>query len=77
MSKPNDFKQAGEFYRSLNETEKQNLISNLSGDLKGVTNKDVVKKMVGYFYMADSDYGKRLAKELGLSREDVEKIFLK
>jgi catalase len=77
ISKPNDFKQAGDFYRSLNETEKQNLISNLSGDLKGVTNKDVVKKMVGYFYMADSDYGKRLAKELGLSREDVEKMFLR
>ncbi|OUL60394.1 catalase [Flavobacterium sp. AJR] len=77
ISKPNDFKQAGEFYRSLNEKEKQNLISNLSGDLKGVANKDVVKKMVGYFYMADADYGKRLAKELGLSREDVEKMFLR
>lgn len=77
ISKPNDFKQAGEFYRSLSEKEKQNLISNLSGDLKGVANKDVVRKMVGYFYMADSDYGKRLAKELGLSREEVEKMFLR
>lgn len=77
INKSNDFKQAGEFYRSLNEAEKKNLISNLSGDLKGVANKDVVKKMVGYFYMADSDYGKRLAKELVLSREDVEKMFIR
>jgi catalase len=75
ISKPNDFKQAGEFYRSLSEKDKQNLIKNLSGDLITVTNKDVVRKMVGYFYMADSDYGKRLAKELNLTREEVEKMF--
>ena len=77
ISKPNDFKQAGEFYRSLSEKDKQNLIKNLSGDLITVTNKDVVRKMVGYFYMADSDYGKRLAKELNLTREEVEKMFSK
>lgn len=77
ISKPNDFKQAGEFYKSLSEIEKQNLIKNLSADLKTVINKNVVCKMVAYFYMADSDYGKRLAKELGLTREDVEKMFSK
>ncbi|MDR7209388.1 catalase [Flavobacterium piscis] len=75
ISKPNDFKQAGEFYRTLSEKEKQNLILNLSGDLKNVTNKDVVRKMIGYFYLADSDYGKRLAKELSITREEVEKMF--
>ncbi|OXA95868.1 catalase [Flavobacterium oncorhynchi] len=77
ISKTNDFKQAGEFYRSLSERDKVNLIKNLSGDLMSVTNKDVVRKMVGYFYMADSDYGKRLAKALNLSREEVEKMFMK
>lgn len=77
ISKPNDFKQAGEFYRSLSENEKQSLIKNLTGDLSSVTNKDVVRKMVGYFYMADSDYGKRLAKALNLTREEVEKMFSK
>ncbi|QSB29268.1 catalase [Flavobacterium sp. CLA17] len=77
ITKPNDFKQAGEFYRSLSEKEKESLIKNLSGDLGSVTNKDVVRKMVGYFYMADSDYGKRLAKALGLTREEVEKLFIK
>lgn len=77
ISKPNDFKQAGEFYRTLSEKEKESLIKNLSADLKTVTNKDVVRKMVGYFYMADSDYGKRLARALGLTREEVEKLFMK
>lgn len=75
ISKPNDFKQAGEFYRSLSEKDKTNLIKNLSGDLAQVQNKDVVRKMVGYFYMADADYGKRLAAALKLTREEVEKLF--
>jgi catalase len=42
-----------------------------------VTIKDVVRKMVGYFYMADSDYGKHLTKVLYLTREEVEKMFSK
>lgn len=75
ISKPNDFKQAGEFYRSLSEKDKTNLIKNLAGDLAQVQNKDVVRKMVGYFYMADADYGKRLAASLKLTREEVEKLF--
>lgn len=75
ISKPNDFKQAGEFYKSLNEKEKSDLIKNLAGDLGTLKNKEVMGKMVGYFYMADSDYGKRLAAALNLSREDVEKLF--
>src|SRR5258708_28594519 len=37
ITKPDDFKQAGEFYRSLSEKDKTNLISNLSGDLSVVT----------------------------------------
>lgn len=75
ISKPNDFKQAGEFYRSLSETEKAHLINNLSGDLALVTDRNVVKKMVGYFYMADSDYGKRLAAKLHVTRDEVEAMF--
>lgn len=77
ISKPDDFKQAGEFYRSLSEKEKTNLIKNLTGDLGQVTNREIVKKMVGYFYMADADYGKRLAGALKLTREEVEKAFTK
>ncbi|MDB4919514.1 catalase [Mucilaginibacter sp.] len=76
ISKPNDFKQAGEYYRSLSEIDKVHLINNLSGDLAVVTDRDVVKKMIGYFYMADSDYGKRLAAKLHVTREEVEAMFM-
>lgn len=77
ITKPNDFKQAGDFYRSLSETDKASLIKNLSGDLAAVKNKDVARKMVGYFYLADADYGTRLAKALNFSREEVEALFRK
>lgn len=75
ISKPDDFKQAGEFYRSLSEKDKTDLIDNLSTDLAAVTDRDVVRKMVGYFYMADADYGKRLAEKLHVTREEVESLF--
>lgn len=77
ISKPNDFKQAGEFYRSLSEPEKVNLLKNLSGDLGQVTNRKVLLKMVSYFYMADSDFGKRLAEVLKVTRQEVESILMK
>lgn len=61
----------------MSERDKVNLIKNLSGDLMSVTNKDVVGKVVGYFHMADSDYGKSLAKALKLSHEKGEKMFMR
>lgn len=77
ITKTNDFKQAGDFYRGLDETGRTHLVSNLSGDLKVVTNREVVKIMVGNFYMADRDFGSRLAKELNLTREEVEGTYMK
>ncbi|WDF68161.1 catalase [Sphingobacterium oryzagri] len=76
ISKPNDFTQAGELYRSLSDQDKTDLINNLVADLQQVKDKDVARKMVGYFYMADQDYGKRLAAKLNFSRADVEKLFV-
>ena len=77
ISKPNDFAQAGEFYRSLSETDKEHLIKNLAADLGQVTEKQVKLIMVGYFYRADADYGKRLATALNLTREEVENALSK
>ncbi len=76
ISKPNDFKQAGELYRSFSKKDQDNLIANLSGALKQVDNPITVAKMISYFYQADREYGSRLAKELNLSRADLEKTLL-
>ncbi|MCL9783463.1 catalase [Vibrio sp. S4M6] len=61
ITNPRDFYQAGELYRNLTEQDKQDLISNLAGDLNQVSNPDVKAIMVSYFYRADKDYGTRLA----------------
>ncbi len=74
ISKPNDFKQAGELYRSFSKKDQDNLIANLSGALKQVNNNTTVAKMIFYFYQADRDYGMRLAKELNLSRAELEQV---
>ncbi|HJT75100.1 MAG TPA: catalase [Chitinophaga sp.] len=75
ISKPNDYKQAGEFYRSLSDTDKDHLVKNLVGDMSQIKNRTVLQKMVGHFYMADSDLGKRLAAALNVTRQEVEAIF--
>ena len=57
-----DFRQAGEFYRSLSEIDKTDLVTALSGDLSRVTNDANKYAMLSYFYKADADYGTRLAR---------------
>lgn len=76
IDKPNNFKQAGEFYNTLNETEKEHLIKNLIADLGQVTDKNIQAIMTSYFYFADRDFGMRVAKALHLSREEVEKVIM-
>jgi catalase len=56
-----DFRQAGEYYRSLSDNDKTDLVTALSGDLSRVTNDANKYAMLSYFYMADADYGTRLA----------------
>jgi catalase len=60
-----NFRQAGEFYRSLSAQDRDDLIANLSGDLKNVKNADSLNTMLSHFWKADADYGKRLVKAVG------------
>jgi catalase len=60
--KTQNFRQAGEFFRSLSESAKQELVGNLAGDLNHVTHDGNKYTMVSYFYKADAEYGKRLVK---------------
>lgn len=60
IAKQDNFTQAGVLYRSLSKQDKQDLITNLSGDLGKVQDTDVKHQMLSYFYLADKDFGKRL-----------------
>lgn len=77
IDKQNNFKQAGELYRSFSKKDQDNLIKNLSGALKSVKNRVIVAKMINHFYQADSEYGRRLASEVKMSREELESILRK
>eukprot|EP01068_Selenidium_serpulae_P020993 Selendium_serpulae@DN94_c0_g1_i1.p1 len=61
-----DFEQAGVLYRKvMTETDREHLISNLVGHLKNA------RRDVQIFGRCDVDYGRRLAKGLGLSAAEL------
>jgi catalase len=60
-----DYIQPGNLYRLMPPDEQQRLISNIVSTMKDVP-KEIQKKMVEHFTRADKDYGKGVAKGLGL-----------
>nr|WP_174507155.1 catalase [Acinetobacter sp. Marseille-Q1620] len=60
IKKQQNFKQAGELYRSYSAVEKTDLIRNLAADLGQVKDAETKNIMLSYFYKADVDYGTRL-----------------
>lgn len=60
IQREQNFKQAGELYRSYGEKEKNDLIASLGSSL-ATTDKESKNIMLSYFYKADKDYGSRLA----------------
>ncbi len=73
IAKTLNFRQAGEFYRSLSKDQQHNLIVNLKGDLGQVTNDDVRYEMLSHFYKADADYGKAITKAVAADVGRVER----
>lgn len=72
ISKTENFRQAGEFYRSLDKMAQDHLIKNMGSDLGRVTNPKIRQMMVAHFYQADKDYGTRLAKAVNVTMPDVQ-----
>ncbi|MPQ43472.1 catalase [Clostridium tarantellae] len=63
--KTNDFKQAGERYRSLSKIEKEHLIDNIVSDMYEV-DETIQRKAVENFLKADKDFGEKVKKGFGL-----------
>ncbi|MCU1352410.1 MAG: catalase [Acidimicrobiales bacterium] len=66
-----DFRQAGDLYRLIDEDAKQRLVSNIAKSLSQVSREDIVERAVAHFHNADADYGDRVAalvKELRAGR---------
>jgi catalase len=67
-----EYRQAGDLYRSVSKQDQDDLITNLVGDLSQVTNPDIVVEMVSHFYKADVNYGTRLVEGLHLDLHQVQ-----
>lgn len=63
ISRTNDYKQAGELYRSFKDWERNDLILNLVTQLKQC-NPDIQARMVAHFTQADPEYGARVREGL-------------
>lgn len=63
ISRQNNFKQAGETYRKLEEWEREDLIKNLGNTLASAR-KEIQDKMVEMLTQCDADYGKRVAESI-------------
>ena len=67
------FYQAGDLFRLMTEDKKQLLISNTAADIAPVTD-NVKYRHAAHCYLADKDYGLRLAKALDLDIARVEAL---
>ena len=63
IDRTNNFKQAGERYRSFEDWERDDLILNLVNTLKSAR-KEIQDKMIELFTQCDEDYGRRVAEGL-------------
>jgi len=59
-----DYTQAGDLYRLMNEDQKSQLIENIVNAMQGVP-REIQQRQLAHFKQADADYGARVAKGLG------------
>ena len=67
------FYQTGDRYRTMNESQRRQLIDNTVRSIASVTDK-VKYRHTTHCYMADIEYGRRLTKALGLQMDWVEAL---
>jgi len=71
IERENNFKQAGERYRSFEPWERDELIKNLVSALKQCR-QDIQQRMVENFTKADAEYGRRVGEGIGLKQMQAE-----
>jgi catalase len=60
-----DYKQAGERYRSFEPWEREELLTNIGNDLKECP-EEIALRMVWHFFHCDEDYGRQVAQRAGI-----------
>lgn len=70
IQREQNFKQAGDLYRSYSKKERQDLVESLGGDLR-VVDDESKNMMLAYFYKADAEYGEGLTK---VAKGDLKRV---
>jgi catalase len=68
-----DYKQAGDRYRTFEDWERDELIANITGDLKQCP-EHIQLRMIWHFWHCDEDYGRRLAEGVGVDLEKAKAL---
>jgi catalase len=68
-----DYKQAGERYRTFQDWEREDLIKNLVADMKECP-EAIRLRMVWHFWHCDEDYGCRVAQGAGIDLEQAKSL---
>ena len=63
-----DYSQPGALFRLMSASQKKQLFSNLAAAMAGVPERILARQLV-HFYKADPDYGRGVAKKLGLDMD--------
>lgn len=74
FQKTQNFRQAGDLYRSFSVADQTELVAAFAGDLKTVSNESVRNTVVSYLYKADTEYGTRVAKLAGADLAQVKTL---
>lgn len=74
VQKTQNFKQAGDLYRSFSETDKTHLVNALTSDLKTVENEEIRTIFTSFLYKADTEYGERVAKMANVNLEEIKRL---
>jgi len=74
FQKTQNFKQAGELYRSFSEQDQTHLVNALAADLKTVKNEQVRTIFSSFLYKSDAEYGERIAKRVNVNLDEVKKL---
>ena len=70
IDRENNFKQAGERYRTIEQWERDDLVFNMS-DMLSQCNEDIQNRMIGLLRQCDEEYGQRVAD--GIKKMQTEK----
>ena len=74
FQKTQNFKQAGELYRSYDRRSRNSLVETFGGDLAAVENIEIRNIITSFLYAADTDYGTRVGRIAKADMAEVRRL---